>query len=272
MSALNRKLFRDLWHMRGQSVAIALVIASGVAVFIMSLSTLRLLQLTRTTYYERYRFANVFAQLKRAPNSLSTRIAEIPGVAGVQTRVVVDVTLDVAGLAEPVVGRLISIPESRTTGLNAIHLRKGRYVEAGRKGEVLASEAFAGGHELKPGDSFHAVINGRRQKLTIVGIALSPEYIFQIRGGDVLPDDKRFGVFWMGNKELASAFNMEGGFNDVSLSLLRGARRSRKSSNSSINLLSLTVESTPTDEKISFRTDIFPMKLNNYAGWDWSLR
>ena len=68
--------------MRGQSVAIALVIGSGVAVFIMSLSTLRSLELTRTTYYERYRFANVFAHLKRAPNSLSARIAEIPGVAG----------------------------------------------------------------------------------------------------------------------------------------------------------------------------------------------
>lgn len=223
MSALNRKMFRDLWHMRGQAIAIALVIASGVAMFIMSLSTLRSLQLTQVTYYERYRFGQVFAHLKRAPETLESRISTIPGVAEVQTRVVMDVIIDVEGLAEPAVGRLISISEYRKAGLNSLHIRRGRSVEPGRKGEVLASEAFADAHALEPGDTFRAIINGRRQELTIVGIALSPEYIFQIRGGDVMPDDKRFGVFWMGHQELASAFNMEGGFNDLSLSLLRGA-------------------------------------------------
>jgi putative ABC transport system permease protein len=223
MTALDRKLLRDLWHMRGQATAICLVLACGVSTFVMSLTVVQSLEESRAVYYERYRFADVFTSLKRAPNSLAERIAEIPGVAKVQTRVVRDVTLDVEGLAEPAIGRLISVPDRGQPALNDLHLRSGRYLEPERSGEVLVGEAFAVAHKLKPGDTVRAVINERRKDLRIVGIVLSPEYIYQIRPGDVMPDDKRFGVFWMGYRELASAFNMEGAFNDVALSLMPGA-------------------------------------------------
>jgi putative ABC transport system permease protein len=223
MTALNRKLLRDLLAMKGQVLAICLVIGCGVAAFVMSLSTLESLRSAQAEYYERYRFADVFAHLTRAPKALEPRIAEIPGVARIQTRIVADVNLDVPGLAEPAIGRLISIPEHRRPGLNEVYLRAGRYIEPRRSGEVLASEAFAEAHDLQPGDTLAAVINGRWQRLRIVGIALSPEYIFQIRPGDILPDEKRFGVFWMGEEQLAAAFNMEGAFNDVTLAARRGA-------------------------------------------------
>lgn len=223
MRALDKKLVRDLIGMKGQVVAITLVIASGVATFVMSLSTLKSLSLTQESYYERYRFAQVFSHLKRAPKVLAARIGEIPGVARVQTRTVVDVTLDVPGLLEPAVGRLISIPERPSPGLNALYLRGGRYIEPGRPGEVLASEAFAIAHGLRPGGRAVAVINGKREILKVVGIALSPEYVYQIRDGDILPDDKRFGVFWMGEPNLAAAFDMTGAFNDVALAVMPGA-------------------------------------------------
>ena len=93
MSPLERKLLRDLWHLRGQVIAIALVVACGVAAFVAMRSTYLSLLTTQETYYASYRFANVFAQLKRAPESLASRIREIPGVAAAQTRV-----LDVEGL------------------------------------------------------------------------------------------------------------------------------------------------------------------------------
>lgn len=223
MTALHRKLMRDLWQMRGQMLAICLVMACGVATFVMSLSTLNSLQRTQNAYYERYRFADVFTHLKRAPNSLADRVAEIPGVASVQTRVVENVSLDVEGLAEPAVGRLVSISERPVSGLNDLYLRSGRYIEPGRTGEVLVSEGFANAHRLRPGDSIRAVINGRKQELRIVGIALSPEYIYAIRAGDLLPDDRRFGIFWMGSTDLAAAFDMRGAFNDLCLTLAPGA-------------------------------------------------
>jgi putative ABC transport system permease protein len=226
MRALDRKLLRDLWQMKGQALAICLVLASGVATFVMSLSLRASLQLTQDAYYERYRFADVFTSLKRAPAPLAARIAEIPGVAQVQTRIVVDVTLDVRGLPEPAVGRLISIPERPPPVLNDLYLRSGRYIESGRTGEVLVHEAFASSHGLHPGDTVKAVINGRLQKLRIVGIALAPEYVFLIRGGEMLPDSKRFGVFWMGRTDLAAAYDMQGAFNDVALKLAPGASES----------------------------------------------
>ncbi len=222
MRALHKKLVRDLWRMRTQMLAIALVIGAGVALFITLKSAFDSLDLTRRTYYERFRFAQVFASLERAPERLAERIAEIPGVARVQTRVVADVTLDLPGVAEPVVGRLISIPEDRRPALNDLYLRTGRWIEPGHREEVLVAENFAHAHHLAPGDSFAAILNGRRRELRVVGLAMSPEYVYTIRPGEIFPDAARFGVIWMGEKPLASAFDMRGAFDDVTLSVAAG--------------------------------------------------
>lgn len=223
MRAIDRKLLRDILHMKGQVIAICAVIACGVATFVMSLSALEALRGTQETYYDRYRFAEIFAGLKRAPNTLAARIAEIPGVAHVQTRVVREVLLDVPGLNEPAVGKLVSIPETPRIDLNALHLRAGRWIEPERDSEVIASEGFAEAHGFRIGDHVTAIINGRKKRLEIVGLALSPEYVYTIRLGSLVPDDKRFGIFWMGHQALASAFNMEGAFNDVALDLSHDA-------------------------------------------------
>jgi putative ABC transport system permease protein len=222
MRVLTRKLFRDILHIRGQAVAIALVIGSGVALYVLMLSTFQSLALTQRTYYSQYRFADVFASLKRAPLTLAADIAAIPGVADVDTRVVVDVTLDVPGVAAPVTGRLISVPEDHRPVLDDIALQAGRYVEPGRAGEIIANQKFAAANHLTVGDTLAAVINGRRQDLRIVGLALSPEYVYAIRPGEHVADDARFGVLWMGRRALADALRMEGAFNDVTLSLVPG--------------------------------------------------
>jgi len=223
MKSIQRKLLRDLWQIKGQVLAISLVITVGVAMFIMYTSTFDSLYRTQQTYYDRYDFADVFASLKRAPNHLAGRIAAIPGVAHSATRVVADVTLDVEGMSEPVTGRLISIPQVPSAGLNGLALMRGRYPEPDRAKEVLVAEGFAEAHGMQPGATFHAVINGRRRELEVVGVALSPEYVYAIRPGDLMPDESRFGIVWIGRRALAAAFDMEGGFNDVALKLEPGA-------------------------------------------------
>ncbi len=223
MSPLHRKLIRDLLQMKGQALAISLVIASGIAVFVMAVSTYQALDLTRQAYYERFRFADVFASLKRAPLPLADRIAHIPGVAQAEPRVVMDVTLDIQGMSEPAVGRMISIPAGRRPRLNDVYLKAGRYLEPNKTNEVLVSETFLKAHHMQPGDSFDAVVNGRRQSLRVVGVALSPEYVMQIRPGEIVPDEKRFAIIWMDERQLAAAFDMEGAFNNITLTLLRGA-------------------------------------------------
>ncbi len=223
MSALNRKLLRDLWHIRGQALAIAVVIACGISTVVMSFGTLASLELTRDAYYEQQRFAEVFAHLKRAPASLAERIARIDGVKRIDTRIVEAANLDVAGMDEPVLGRLISLPKSGAPALNQIVLRRGRLPDGKRSDEVILSEPFADAHGLTPGGHILATINGHKRRLQIVGIALSPEYIYAIGPGVLMPDDKRFGIVWMGREALAASFDLKSAFNDVSLSLMRSA-------------------------------------------------
>src|SRR6516225_1779363 len=223
MTPLNHKLIRDLIHMRGQIIAITLVLACGVATYVTMRSAFVSLEAAQAEYYSSYRFADVFTHVKRAPESVYASISAIPGVAAVQTRVVMDVTLDVPGVDEPATGRLISIPARRTPMLNDIFLREGRYIEPGHRGEALVSEAFASANRISVGDAIDAVMNGKWERLRIVGIALSPEYIYEIRPSEVFPDNRRFGVLWMSRDVLGPAFNMKDAFNDIAVSLTRGA-------------------------------------------------
>ncbi len=219
MTALHRKLWRDLLHLRGQVAAIVLVVACGVASFVALQNIYRSLIVTQQTYYAEYRFADLFVSLKRAPERLATRIRELDGVASVQTRIVANVTLDVPGLNEPASGQLVSIPAQRTPMLNDLRLLRGRYIEPGQRNEVILSSAFSEKNNLNPGDTISAIINGRWTKLSIVGVALSPEFVYEIRPGDMFPDARRFGVMWMNREALGTAFNLDGAFNNVVLSL-----------------------------------------------------
>jgi len=223
MRALAHKLWRDLWKLRGQSIAIIAVMASGVACFLMFLSTLDSLLLSRDLYYTEYRFADIFVPIKRAPEPVARRLAAIEGVDKVDTRVVAPLTIEIEGFHEPVIGTITSIPDSGEPLLNRLYLRAGRLTEAGRNNEIIISEAFAEAHNLKPGDSLHVIIKGKREQLHIVGTGGSPEYVHQVRPGGVFPDYERYGILWMGRTPLSRAYDMDGAFNHVVLTLTRDA-------------------------------------------------
>jgi putative ABC transport system permease protein len=146
----------------------------------------------------------------------------IPGVREAEPRVNGFVTLEVEGYDEPVTGQVVSLPRPGDPGLNRLFLRSGRLPLA--DGEVVLGEVFAEAHGLRPGDSLVAILNGRRQRLSICGIGLSPEFIYQIRPGDAFPDFERYGVLWMAHEPLSTAFDMDGAFNDLALTLTRDAR------------------------------------------------
>ena len=208
-------------HMRGQAVAIALVVMCGVATHVMFLSTLNALRETQQGYYREYRFADVFVSLKRAPEALRERIAALPGVARADTRVVAPLRVDMPDFGEPVNALMVSLPAPG--GLNALHLREGRLPAPERADEVVVSTPFAEAHGLHPGGRFHVILNGRRQALTVAGTALSPEFIQQMRPGSAFPDSKRYGVMWMERRALGQAYDLEGAFNDLAISLAPGA-------------------------------------------------
>lgn len=223
MRSLDRKVIRDLLRMKGQVLAIALVIVSGVATYVMLMGTMASLKLTRDAFYRDYGFAEVFSTLKRAPESLQRRIEEIPGVERVETRIVSEVKLEVAGFNEPVTGRLVSLPDYGMPHLNRLHLRKGALPDPARENEAIISEAFAEAHGIAPGETVGAIINGRWRKLRITGVALSPEFVMQVRPGALSPDYKRYAIIWMGKDAIGAAYDMDGAFNDVVVDLAHGA-------------------------------------------------
>jgi len=224
ISPLDLKLLRDISRMKGQVIAVSLVMASGLAMMIMTRSLILTLESTRSAFYQKYAMADVFATLKRAPLATAAQLSNLSGVATVETRVVVDVTLDLPGLTEPATGHIISLPEDGgEPKLNRVFLRSGRFPRTDERREVVVGESFAIENGLNPGDSLVAVINGRRETLKICGIGLSPEFVFEARAGETLPDHKRFSVLWMNYRALAVAYNMDGAFNDLCIDLAPGA-------------------------------------------------
>jgi putative ABC transport system permease protein len=224
MRALDRKLLRDILGMKGQALAIAMVVAGGVATYILSASTLDSLQRTQARFYAEYRFADVFAQLRRAPESVRERVEAIPGVQLAQTRVAGAANLELETYTAPISALIVSIPEGRQPELNLLHLTSGRLPEAGRESEAVVSNAFASAHKIGPGTRISATIYGRRRSLDIVGVAVTPEFVFQLQPGAIIPDFQSYAILWMGRKPLEAAFDMTGAFNDLSLRLERGAR------------------------------------------------
>src|SRR5262245_26739023 len=223
MRALDLKLLRDFRRLWAQALAIALVVAGGCATRIMAVGAARSLDETRLAYYERNQFADIFAIVRRAPKSLVPRIAEIPGVAAVEVRIAKLALLDIPSFREPATGQFISVPDSGEPRLNRPYLRSGRMPEPGAIDDVAVNESFAKAHRLEQGSRLSAILNGRKRELIVVGIALSPEFIYAIGPGDIMPDDRRFGILWMSEKALANVYDLDGAFSSLAVKLLRDA-------------------------------------------------
>jgi putative ABC transport system permease protein len=220
---LDRKLLRDLRRMRMQAIAVSAVLACGIALFVMATGMYGSLERARDAYYDSARMADVVAGVVRAPDTLTRDIAELPGVNAVETRVAGIGLLDLAGESDAVSARLVSLPPGRQPRVNDVLLRAGRWPNAARDNEVLVNEAFAEANGLTPGTSLGALIYGRQRVLDVVGVASSPEFVFAVAPGSMLPEPRRFGVLWMGREALGRAYDLDGAFNDVALRLAPGA-------------------------------------------------
>jgi len=224
VSALSRKRWRDLWHLRGQMVAVVLVAAVGVANLVMSTSTLHSLEASRTRYYASNEFADVFASLKRAPEPVARRLAEIPGVTAVDTRVMTIGRGELPGFDEPIQVQAVSIPEFGRPRLNRLHVVRGRLPEGTERDAMAVSDAFAEAHDIRAGDRMTIILHGRRQSFRIVGVAGSPEFIAQLSPQAVFPDPRRHAIVWLPRPVIAAATDLDGAFNSIALRLQPGAR------------------------------------------------
>jgi putative ABC transport system permease protein len=227
ISPLRRKVLRDLVRLWAQSLAIALVLAAGVATLILGNGAYASLFETRARYYEDYRFADVFADVTRAPRALLAEVEEIDGVLAAEARIVKLGLLDMPGMVEPGTLLMVSLPERGESALNQLHLRQGRLPDPQSAREVVVSEGFAKAHRLQAGSSFAVVMNGQRRDLVVTGVALSPEYIYALGPGEMMPDPRRFGIAWLSRPGLEAAHDLEGAFSNLVLKLAPGAQVDR---------------------------------------------
>ena len=218
MRALDRKLVRDLVRLRGQVVTIALVVAAGISAWVCLRSTYESLLATRDADYASGRFGHVFCRLVRAPARVEAELSRIEGVERVYPRLVERGLLPLASSPEPAVAEVVSLPIEGEAPLNHVHVVSGRLPHPGRGDEVLLLEAFASRHGIGLGSRLSWVLEGRRRVCTVVGIAVSPEYVFATTEG-ALEAEGRSAVLWMARDALAAATDKAGVFDDVVLQL-----------------------------------------------------
>jgi putative ABC transport system permease protein len=215
MQALDKKLFRDFARLWLQGLAIAVVLACGVAILLTAFGMNTALTDTRDAYYERNRFADIFTDTRRAPLTIVPDVLDIAGVYAAEPRVQGVAILDLPERDEVAMGQILSWPLDDDPLLNVPVLRTGTYPAA--PNEVMVNAAFAEANGFVVGDVFHANINGQRRALTISGTALSPEFIYTIGPGALMPDNEGYGILWMTEASVAAAYDMEGAFNHLAL-------------------------------------------------------
>jgi hypothetical protein len=243
MRTLCLKLLRELRRHWVQITSIALVMGCGTMTIMGLRGTLASIREARDDYYDAYRFTDLFAHVERAPSTVAPRLAAIPGIAALDTRIVHDVRLDVSSLPEPAIGHMVSVPNVRRPMLNDLQLRRGRWLTSGATDEILISERFAEVNHLRPGDRIAAVINGRWQRLSIVGIAISPEFVVEHASSAVFVDSRRYAIVWASTRLMEGVFDMKAAFNDVVIRL--GAGASAPSVEASVDTLLKPVRSGP---------------------------
>ncbi|TGN02854.1 ABC transporter permease [Leptospira dzoumogneensis] len=209
VKVLDKKVLRELLAWKSQAITITLVIASGIAVYLTSLSAYDSLLVSRNNFYAEYSLSQGFVSLHKAPESVILDISKIPGVSYAEGRIIKDIVLDFESESIPSGGRIVTLTE----GLNRLALLQGRLPR--EKDETVISEAFSLANRLEPGAKLTAVLEGKKKVLTISGIALSPEYVYVFRPGGFLPDDKHYGILWMKKESVEEIFDMSGAVNDI---------------------------------------------------------
>lgn len=220
---LDRKLARDLWRMRWQVMAVALLIACGVAVAVMAFSAQQALERAQGDFYDETHFADVFIQAKRAPISRARDLEAIEGVTAVDVRISQSGLMDVPGLARPAIARLISLPNDSQACLNCVRLVLGRMPDPARIDEAVALKTFMDAARVNLGDRLTMTVGGRRVSFKIVGAALSPEFVYVPAPESFMPDDAHQGVLWAPRRAVERAAGMSGAFNTAALVLAPGA-------------------------------------------------
>ena len=213
---LVRKLLRDMVARKGALLALVVIVTIGVGIYVAMAAVYRDLFDARRRYYTQYQLADFSVDLKRAPAWAVDVVAGLPNVRAARGRVHLGVRIDLEGVAEPITGVAISMPDQPTPVLNGILLRTGTWFADGQDRQVILDDAFAQANRLVPGSRIRVMLLDKEHDLLVVGTAMSPEFVYVLPpGGGLAPDPARHGILYMPERFLQESCDLDGAFNQI---------------------------------------------------------
>lgn len=228
MSILTIKLLRQILRNKGQFLAAAAVIMVGVTVYLSMSTSYYNMRQSQEDFYRDNQFADYYFQVVKAPNDVIRQVEEIAGVKKAAGRI----SLDVPVLKEDDVrasARLITYSRSNQENLNCLSLLTGRPLgSAGQDSgiEVLLDPQYAAANNLDPGSKVNIIAQQKKVGLTVIGTAISPEFVYTVKdSATLMPDPKTFGVLMADGEQIEAVLGMRGQINQVLIQFTPDARQ-----------------------------------------------
>ncbi|SHI17869.1 putative ABC transport system permease protein [Sporobacter termitidis DSM 10068] len=193
---LLRKMLRDMRLHKVQFISIFLMSLLGVFVYTGINAEWHGMQKEADRYYEDTALADFWIVGSGFSAEDVSAAAALPGAAAAQRRLTIDGTAVLGGSPALRVNVLDENTLSRPLAV------EGRQFDTALDGVWLDS-AFARANGLKTGDTLAVSLGGSRIEKTILGLVMSPEYIYDVKDDSVfMPDAKAFGFAFVPRQAL----------------------------------------------------------------------
>ena len=221
------KLRRDIQASRWQFLAVGVVIALGVAIFIGSYGSYQNLRSSYDRTYDELRMADLWFEVGDAPATVVQQVSDVEGVAAAEGRLVEElpVVLPEAG-PERMLGRFVTLPTERRAAVNDVKVTEGEYFSPGSdEPQVLLEKSFADFHDAQPGDKLQLIVaEGKTADFRVAGVAASPEYLWVAKSErDLFTLPSTFGIVFVPYDQLSALLGHQDRINEVTLRLEDGA-------------------------------------------------
>lgn len=226
MGIFLKKFYRDLRESKGQFLSVLAVVIIGVMFYTGMYSAVEGISGAGRDYFEKYRLADLWGPVYRAPEGVVRRIEAVPGVDMAEGRVVQDVRIFMED--RNAVIRLISLPDKKRDVVNDVMMKSGSYFLPGEENQCIVSEDFFKANHMTIGQTIEPVIHGERVKLSVAGTAKSPEFTLEIRDAtELMPDPQKFGVVYVKKSYLQTILDFKGSVNEISVILKKDGDEKR---------------------------------------------
>lgn len=218
-----RKMLRDFKENKGAYFACIVIITLGITVFTAFYTMVGTLRSSQYEFYKNQNFADGFVQIEAVPRNEIKRLEDIKGIKNVQGRLVKDVKVINDSGKENIYLRLISIDYDYTNPINDFFLIEGKRPDENSMAVSIDSK-FCEAQHLKLNDEIEIVATGKMNKLKIIGVGSSPEFIYALRSkNDLFPSPETFGIAFIPIKAMEKLFPNEKTYNDIVFTMAQGA-------------------------------------------------